>query len=57
MLERIYNENPNEKKIDKVDLGIDGGFGMNIASTVVDCTNENSHKILREGKGNIDLIY
>ena len=52
MLELIY-----EKYKDLVDLYIDGGFGMNVASTVVYCTNENSHKILREGKGNIDLMY
>ena len=30
---------------------------MNVASTVIDCTDENDYKIIREGKGNIDLIY
>ena len=36
---------------------IDGGYGMNVASTVVDCTDENDFKIIRKGKGDIDLIY
>ena len=55
-----YSTDPeliHEKYKDLVDIVIDGGFGMNVASTVVDCTNENSYKILREGQGNIDLIY
>ena len=36
---------------------IDGGYGMNVASTVVDCTDESDFKIIRKGKGDIDLIY
>ncbi|MDG2164380.1 MAG: L-threonylcarbamoyladenylate synthase [Flavobacteriales bacterium] len=55
-----YSTDPEliyEKYKDLVDLVIDGGYGMNIASTVVDCTDENDYKIIREGKGNIDLIY
>ena len=46
-----------EKYKDLVDIVIDGGYGMNVESTVVDCTNEDSYKIIRKGKGNIDLIY
>lgn len=35
---------------DKIDLMVDGGYGGNIPSTVVDCTNEEP-KILRQGLG------
>ena len=55
-----YSTDPEliyEKYKELVDLVIDGGYGMNIASTVVDCTDDNNYKIIREGKGNIDLIY
>jgi len=42
---------------DRVDLVIDGGFGGNIPSTVIDCT-EDMPVILREGAGAVDdLIY
>lgn len=44
-------------KYDKlVDLVIDGGFGDNDASTVVDLTN-GQREIIREGKGDINLVY
>lgn len=39
----------------KVDLVIDGGFGGNIPSTVVDVT-QGYPEIIREGKGSVDLI-
>ena len=55
-----YSTDPEliyEKYNDLVDLIIDGGYGMNVASTVVDCTDENDYKIIRQGKGSIDLIY
>ena len=55
-----YSTDPEliyEKYKHQVDLVIDGGYGMNVASTVIDCTDENEYKILREGKGNLDLIY
>jgi tRNA threonylcarbamoyl adenosine modification protein (Sua5/YciO/YrdC/YwlC family) len=39
----------------KVDLIIDGGFGGNIPSTVVDVTQGFSD-VIREGKGNLDLL-
>lgn len=42
-----------EKYEDKVDLVIDGGYGDNVASTVVDCTS-GEFEIIREGKGNIE---
>ena len=40
----------HEKYGDKVDIVIDGGYGGNIASTVVDCTGDEP-VILREGPG------
>tara|TARA_B100001057_G_scaffold188535_1_gene189347 strand:- start:4397 stop:5020 length:624 start_codon:yes stop_codon:yes gene_type:complete len=55
-----YSTDPeliHEKYKDLVDIVIDGGYGMNVASTVVDCTDENDFKIIRKGKGDIDLIY
>lgn len=42
-----------EKYEDKVDLVIDGGYGDNVASTVIDCTS-GDFEIIREGKGNIE---
>lgn len=47
--EEIYEEYKN-----KVDIVIDGGYGNNLSSTVVDCT-ENFPYIVREGAGNIEL--
>lgn len=44
-----------EKYADKVDIVIDGGFGDNIPSTVVDCTSGEC-EIIRHGKGNIDIL-
>jgi tRNA threonylcarbamoyl adenosine modification protein (Sua5/YciO/YrdC/YwlC family) len=40
----------HEKYEDKVDLVIDGGYGDNQASTVIDCTN-GEFEVIREGKG------
>lgn len=42
-----------EKYEDKVDLVIDGGYGDNIASTVIDCTS-GIFEIIREGKGKLE---
>lgn len=39
-----------------VDLVIDGGVGQNVASTVVDCSNDEI-EIIREGAGDIELLY
>jgi tRNA threonylcarbamoyl adenosine modification protein (Sua5/YciO/YrdC/YwlC family) len=43
-----------EKFRDKVDIVIDGGYGGNIPSTVVNCTG-NEMTIIREGKGELIL--
>jgi len=45
------------EKYDKlVDIVIDGGYGMNVASTVVDLT-DGEIEILREGLGDVDLLF
>jgi len=44
-----------EKWKDVVDLVIDGGYGDNLASTVIDLSQDEI-KIIREGKGDIDII-
>jgi len=44
-----------EKWQDKVDAVIDGGYGDNVASTVIDLTGYEP-EILREGKGDIAII-
>ncbi|MEE9407231.1 MAG: L-threonylcarbamoyladenylate synthase [Polaribacter sp.] len=38
-----------------VDLIIDGGFGDNLASTVIDLTSD-VPKVIREGKGSLDVL-
>jgi len=51
-----YSTDPEliqEKYDEIVDLVIDGGYGGNVASTVVDVTS-GDFEILREGKGNLD---
>lgn len=51
-----YSTDPEliyEKYQDLVDLVIDGGYGDNEASTVIDCT-QGDFDIIREGKGNIN---
>lgn len=48
-----YSTDPeliHEKFVDIADLIIDGGYGENIASTIVDCTEE-IPVIVRQGKG------
>lgn len=44
-----------EKWKDKVDLVIDGGYGDNIPSTVIDLSEEEI-EIIREGKGSLDIL-
>lgn len=44
-----------EKWRDKVDLVIDGGYGGNIASTIIDLS-DNEISIVREGKGSLDIL-
>ncbi len=51
-----YSTDPeliHEKYEDKVDLVIDGGYGDNVPSTVIDCTT-GEFDIIREGKGIIE---
>jgi len=51
-----YSTDPEviyEKFKNLVDLFIDGGPGNNVASTVLDCTEENEVKIVREGMGDL----
>ena len=45
-----------EKWNNLVDVVIDGGFGGNVASTVIDLTKDEP-QIIREGKGDIDIIF
>jgi len=48
-----YSTDPeliHEKYQDLVDIVIDGGYGDNVASTVIDCTS-GDFEIVREGKG------
>ncbi|UXP34096.1 L-threonylcarbamoyladenylate synthase [Reichenbachiella agarivorans] len=50
-----YSTDPEliyEKYRDKVDIVIDGGYGNNVASTVVDCTEGEAH-VIREGLGDL----
>jgi len=42
----------HERYGDLVDLVIDGGFGKNIASTVIDCTGDEP-EIIRQGLGEV----
>jgi len=53
-----YSTDPeliHEKFENLVDLVIDGGYGENVPSTVVDCTT-GSFDIIRQGKGELDLF-
>jgi tRNA threonylcarbamoyl adenosine modification protein (Sua5/YciO/YrdC/YwlC family) len=44
-----------EKWKNQVDLVIDGGYGDNVASTVIDLTGD-IPVVIREGKGSLDII-
>lgn len=51
-----YSTDPeliHEKYEDNVDIVVDGGYGDNEASTVVDCTN-GDFEVIREGKGDLN---
>jgi tRNA threonylcarbamoyl adenosine modification protein (Sua5/YciO/YrdC/YwlC family) len=53
-----YSTDPEliyEKYQDTVDMIIDGGYGDNIASTVIDCTS-GELEVIREGKGSLEDI-
>ena len=45
-----------EKYENLVDMVIDGGYGDNVPSTVVDCTS-GEIEVVREGKGDMELLY
>lgn len=52
-----YSTDPeliHEKYENLVDIVIDGGYGDNEASTVVDCTS-GEFEVIREGKGDLEL--
>ena len=51
-----YSTDPElifEKYRNLVDIVIDGGYGANVASTVVDCSNDD-FEVIREGLGDIN---
>ena len=53
-----YSTDPEliyEKWQEKVDLVIDGGYGDNIPSTIIDLTGDNP-EVIRVGKGSLDVI-
>lgn len=53
-----YSTDPElifEKWQNKVDLVIDGGYGENIPSTIIDLTG-NEPAVIREGKGDVNVI-
>ncbi len=45
----------HEKYENIVDIVIDGGYGQNEASTIIDCTG-NDAEVIREGIGSLDII-
>lgn len=53
-----YSTDPElifEKWNNKVDLVIDGGYGDNVASTIIDLTGYEP-EVFREGKGSLDVL-
>lgn len=53
-----YSTDPElifEKWESKVDLVIDGGYGDNVASTIIDLTSFDP-EVIREGKGSLDIL-
>ncbi|WP_373492913.1 L-threonylcarbamoyladenylate synthase [Aquiflexum sp.] len=54
-----YSTDPEliyEKYMDLVDIVIDGGYGQNVASTILDCTGDEI-EIIREGLGPLDDLF
>nr|WP_133780408.1 L-threonylcarbamoyladenylate synthase [Pedobacter sp. ASV19] len=54
-----YSTDPeliHEKYEDTVDLVIDGGYGDNEPSTVIDCTS-GDFEVIREGKGSLEDLF
>jgi tRNA threonylcarbamoyl adenosine modification protein (Sua5/YciO/YrdC/YwlC family) len=53
-----YSTDPeliHEKYENLVDVVIDGGYGDNVPSTVIDCT-DGDFEVIREGKGELELF-
>ena len=53
-----YSTDPElifEKWQNKVDMVIDGGYGDNVASTIIDLTGYEP-EVIREGKGSLDIL-
>ncbi|SHJ26962.1 L-threonylcarbamoyladenylate synthase [Flavobacterium haoranii] len=53
-----YSTDPElifEKWQNKVDLVIDGGYGDNVASTIIDLSSYEP-EVIREGKGSLDIL-
>jgi tRNA threonylcarbamoyl adenosine modification protein (Sua5/YciO/YrdC/YwlC family) len=53
-----YSTDPElifEKWQNKVDMVIDGGYGDNIPSTIIDLSG-NEPEVIREGKGSLDIL-
>ena len=53
-----YSTDPElifEKWQELVDVVIDGGYGDNIGSTIIDLS-ENEPVVIREGKGSLDIL-
>lgn len=42
----------DERYANEVDLVIDGGYGLNVESTIIDCTSP-EHEIVRQGEGEL----
>jgi len=45
-----------EKWDNLVDIVIDGGYGGNVGSTIIDVSTGGLPEVIREGKGNLDII-
>jgi len=54
-----YTTDPDliyDKYKNQVDMVIDGGYGGNIPSTVIDCTTDEP-VVIRQGKGELQLEF
>ena len=53
-----YSTDPElifEKWQNQIELVIDGGYGNNVPSTIIDLSG-NEPKVIREGKGDLDIL-
>ena len=54
-----YSTDPElifEKYQHLVDVVIDGGYGQNVASTILNCTGDEV-EVIREGLGNVEDLF